>query len=160
MAYLFHFVVKGSACSLIISTHYLNALQASARGMNCTTQSTSLFLFNRGRDHKQAQYHPEECASYCSRHSGHLRGNPKLVPLRCSVVSLEIRTLTFWLRRRFPGWRGKIRRTRTPWVWGCACLWSRPRLNKNNAVRCVVQFMPRTNKYAMHPLVSRCGDYM
>ena len=24
--------------------------------MNCTTQSTALFLFNRGRDHTQAQY--------------------------------------------------------------------------------------------------------
>ena len=76
MAFLFHFVVKGRACSLIIFMHYLNTLQASARGMNCTTQSTALFFSNRGCDHKQAQYQ-------------------KLVLLRCSVVSLEISTLWY-----------------------------------------------------------------
>ena len=40
MAFLFHFVVKKGACSLIIFTHYLNA-----RVKNCVMQCTTLFLF-------------------------------------------------------------------------------------------------------------------
>ena len=106
IAFLFHFVVKGRACSLIIFTHYLNALQASVRGMKCTTQTTVLFLLNRGRDHKQAQYHPEECASYFSRHLGHPCGNQNSASVRYSVVSLEMlyclvlyhRTVTLGMR--------------------------------------------------------------
>ena len=31
--------------------------------------------------------------------------------------------------------------------WGCACLWSRPRLNTNNTVVFVVQFMPRADAW-------------
>ena len=43
------------AYSLTLKDEEKRGLQASARGMNCTTQSTALFLLNRGRDHKQAQ---------------------------------------------------------------------------------------------------------
>ena len=64
-----------------VFTHQINALQALARGINCTTQSTALFLFNLGRDHKQVQYHPQEFASYFFfHHPGHLRGIRKTRP--------------------------------------------------------------------------------
>ena len=43
MAFLFYFIVKEGACSLIIFTHYQNALQASMRIINCTTQCTAFF---------------------------------------------------------------------------------------------------------------------
>ena len=92
--FLFHFVVKEGAGSVIIFTHYLNALalQASARGMNCTTQTTALFIFNRGRDHKQAQPHPQECASYFLRPQDIPMATKSWPSVRYSVVSLDIYT--------------------------------------------------------------------
>ena len=59
IAFLFHFVVKEGASSLIIFTHYINALQASVRIINYTTQCTALFLFKRRCDHKHVQYNPQ-----------------------------------------------------------------------------------------------------
>ena len=74
IAFLFHIVVQGRACSLIIFTHYINALQACARVINCTTKCIALFSFKRERDYKQAPYYPQECAP------GHLRGNQNSAP--------------------------------------------------------------------------------
>ena len=97
MAFPFYFVVKGRACSLIIFTHYVNALKASARDTKLHNAKHRFVLFKCGRDHKQSQYHPEECASYFSRHPEHLRGKQKLVPLRCLVVYVQWKFSTLCL---------------------------------------------------------------
>ena len=63
--------------------------------MNCTTQTTVLFVFNRGRDHKQAQPHPQECASGFFAPPGHPCGN-QILALR-ALFSGVSGYLILWL---------------------------------------------------------------